>query len=261
MDNFKQQYPNIKVNEFPTETYQSNIGPIEISAVRELNPNGRTSEHQRMKNCVNACINRDIYDLEGIDFIPAIFVDIGNGPGGEVSLKAHHLWPDCKIIGVEPVVNINHVHNITGKSNIILDPHPIVGFYDYGDPYPYWPPMCSDSARRIQSPLNQSVKTFLEKHDIDHIDFLKIDCESAEVGILTEMKDIGILHNIKVIAGEWHWEFSRQQVNELLKDTHNIKWKWRDVGHTPEWRSFDKWTREGRHHPEYNWDDFFAELK
>jgi FkbM family methyltransferase len=260
MDNFEQQYPNIKVNKFPTETYQSNIGPIEISA--DDRPKGnRISEHKRMKHLAKVCINKDIYGLEAIDFIPETFVDIGQGPNGEVSLKAHHLWPDCKIVGVEPNVNINHLLNISRKNNIVLDPHPIVGFYGQVELDQYWPPSCPGTEKRIQNPLNQSVETFCEKHDVRHIDLLKIDCESAEVGILSEMKELGILHSIKVITGEWHWEFSRHQINELLKDTHNIKWRWRDVGCSPEWRSFEQWTRIGRKNPEYNWDEFYAELK
>jgi hypothetical protein len=260
MIGFDQQYPNIKVNEFPTETYQSKIGPIEISADRAPVGN-RISEYKRMKNVAHLCIDKDIYGLEGVDFIPEMFIDIGQGPNGEVSLKAHHLWPDCKIVGVEPNVNINHLRNISGKLNIVLDPHPIVGFYGQEDPQQYWPPQCRGAERRIQNSLNQSVETFCEKHDIHHIDFLKIDCESAEVGILSEMKELGILHSIKVITGEWHWEFSRQQINNLLKDTHDIKWKWRNKDQPVEWRSFEQWSRTGRSNLDYDWDEFYAELR
>jgi len=90
MKDFDQQYPGIKVNEFPTETYQSKIGPIEISASRKSIA-GRPSQYQRMKNCVRECINMDIYNLKGIDFIPEVFIDLGQGPCGEASLLANYL--------------------------------------------------------------------------------------------------------------------------------------------------------------------------
>jgi hypothetical protein len=258
MKDFDQQYPGIKVNEFPTETYQSKIGPIEISASRKSIA-GRPSQYQRMKNCVRECINMDIYNLKGIDFIPEVFIDLGQGPCGEASLLANYLWPDCKIVGVDPNININHLRNIAGKDNIILDPHPVIGFYG-NNPHQYWPEEAA-SEMRIQRPGNQSVEAFLTKHNIDSIDVLKIDCESAEVGILSEMKEIGILDTVRVITGEWHWEFSRQGINDLLREEFDIRWKWTNAGSAIEWRSFEEWTREGRVSSKYDWDEFYAERR
>lgn len=264
IEDFKKQHPRVKVCEFETEIFNSKIGPIEISADRTPGPvsklTGRSSvsPFRRMRNVAQAIVDRDIYCLESINFIPKVFVDIGSGPSGSVALKAHYLWPDCKVFSVEPNVNLNYLNNLLGKKNIYVEPSPVAGFYGNKACDLYFPREMNARERRLNNPLNLSVQTFLTKYNIDKIDVLKIDCEACEVGILTEMEHLGILQDIKVITGEWHWEFSRFHVNELLKDTHNIKWKWRDGGHPTEWRSFSEWTPKGS---SPNWDEFYAELK
>ena len=45
---------------------------------------------------------------------------------------------------------------------------------------------------------------FLQKHEVNHIDFMKIDCEGGEYSIFTEKNKDFILNNISHIAGEWH---------------------------------------------------------
>lgn len=47
-------------------------------------------------------------------------------------------------------------------------------------------------------------KTFLNQNKIDHIDFLKIDCEGAEYDILTEENIDLLKKTVKKVAGEFH---------------------------------------------------------
>ena len=54
---------------------------------------------------------------------------------------------------------------------------------------------------------------------IDEIDFLKLDCEGAELEILESFSD---LRRIKNMALEYHIGERREKIKELLKNTHKI---------------------------------------
>jgi FkbM family methyltransferase len=61
-------------------------------------------------------------------------------------------------------------------------------------------------------------KIYEEKH-LDHIDFLKLDCEGAEYDILNAFSK---RESIKRIALEFHGPARREQIKTLLSTTHKI---------------------------------------
>jgi|SRR5580692_6863707 FkbM family methyltransferase len=56
---------------------------------------------------------------------------------------------------------------------------------------------------------------------ISDIDLLKIDVEGFELGIIREMKELGLLANVRGIVGEWHFENARLGLAEDLAATHD----------------------------------------
>jgi len=51
--------------------------------------------------------------------------------------------------------------------------------------------------------------TFIESYNIEHINFLKIDCEGGEYSVFTEENMPWIKENVDYIVGEWHLTDSR----------------------------------------------------
>jgi FkbM family methyltransferase len=59
----------------------------------------------------------------------------------------------------------------------------------------------------------------VQHEGLDEIDFLKLDCEGAELEILESFSD---LRRIKNMALEYHIGERRDKIKELLKNTHKI---------------------------------------
>jgi len=55
----------------------------------------------------------------------------------------------------------------------------------------------------ISSIVNRTFRNFMNNYKIEHIDFLKIDCEGGEYFVITE-DNIDLLNKINSIAGEFH---------------------------------------------------------
>lgn len=60
------------------------------------------------------------------------------------------------------------------------------------------------------------LKTVFEENHLDHIDFLKLDCEDSELEIL--QSSIDLLPQISRIAIEWVTQKRRNAIKELLSD-------------------------------------------
>lgn len=86
--------------------------------------------------------------------------------------------------------------------------------------------MFSSTYRTVQS---TTFKKYLEKHGINKIDFLKLDCEGGEYDIFSDENMEWILKNVKKIAGEWHLTTPEQKAqfthfkNTYLKTFKNFK--------------------------------------
>jgi len=60
-------------------------------------------------------------------------------------------------------------------------------------------------------------KELLSEHNINKIDFLKVDCEGGEYDIFTEENKEWILNNVKYIASEWHMSGQKEGANKFRK--------------------------------------------
>lgn len=65
----------------------------------------------------------------------------------------------------------------------------------------------------------RTFKSILQEYNIDHIDFLKIDCEGGEYDVFVEENRDFILNNVKCIAGEWHFT----GINNFLEKFKNFR--------------------------------------
>lgn len=72
-----------------------------------------------------------------------------------------------------------------------------------------------------------SFKDFIKKYDIQHIDYLKLDCEGGEYDVLTEENYDFISKNVKHIAVEIHLRSSKDAPQKFIemRDTFIDRWK------------------------------------
>jgi len=194
-------------------------------------------------------IDRDCYGIQQLKdagHMPKTIVDIG-GHGGKFSLHAHVLWPEARIVTVEPThasgtatqgailqINTKHIPNIH-IANVAL-----IGRLDE--------PNAADRLKELQQDVGyhwlergvlgdeksaesvkregfrvQSVASFVRENNIETIDLLKIDCEGPEMNIMRELDDLHILKDIRAIRGEWHGNVARKVVSSLLQRTHDVQ--------------------------------------
>ena len=67
-----------------------------------------------------------------------------------------------------------------------------------------------------------SFSQFIEKYQIDHIDYLKIDAEGAEYSIFTEENFEFLRNNVKHISAEFHLNSFREAPYEWIYFRNNI---------------------------------------
>ena len=77
---------------------------------------------------------------------------------------------------------------------------------------------------------SKTFKKILQENNIDHIDFLKIDCEGGEYNVFTEENKNFILNKVKYISGEWHFVANDNSMRKFktftelyLKNHNNYK--------------------------------------
>lgn len=63
---------------------------------------------------------------------------------------------------------------------------------------------------------------FLYKHNINHIDYLKIDIEGGEYSIFTERNWDFLCNNVKHIAVEWHLDVFREAPKQFIWIRDNL---------------------------------------
>lgn len=81
-----------------------------------------------------------------------------------------------------------------------------------------------------------SFKDFITNNNIDHIDFLKFDCEGGEYYIFTEENEDYIKNNVSYAAGEWH--FQRKDGSDFInfRDRYLLSAKF--------FRVYDRWDND-----------------
>lgn len=97
---------------------------------------------------------------------------------------------DVNVICLEQgIASINGTNTFTGLYNDDLDPSYI-----------------GDKLWSKQSECDSiTFRSFIDKHNITQIDFLKTDCEGGEYEIFTDENMDWIKNNVKKIVGEWHF--------------------------------------------------------
>lgn len=73
---------------------------------------------------------------------------------------------------------------------------------------------------KSQKCKSTTFQTFIEKYNINIIDFLKIDCEGGEYDVFNENNLNWIYDNVKKIAGEWH--FHTQELRDKFIKFRNL---------------------------------------
>jgi FkbM family methyltransferase len=63
----------------------------------------------------------------------------------------------------------------------------------------------------------------LNKHGVDAVDLLKLDCEGSEVLLLEHLARAGWLSRTGVICGEWHYRQSLHRLQTALQETHELQ--------------------------------------
>jgi FkbM family methyltransferase len=87
---------------------------------------------------------------------------------------------------------------------------------------------------------------FLYKHNINHIDYLKIDIEGGEYSIFTERNWDFLCNNVKHIAVEWHLDVFREAPKQFIWIRDNLlsnypgQIRWLDPDHMHKSKD-DKW--------------------
>lgn len=162
-------------------------------------------------------------------------VDIGAHVGA-FSVYSKEIWPDAKVIAVEPhpdsfalmELNTKHCSNIDlvncaigsidGQSLLCSSPSESrVGEY-LAD---VWDSLDSRFAEFGTCVPTISVEKFWTTHVGDRqVDILKLDCEGAEYLILNELNRIGYLKQVRWIRGEWHHRPSNAALCSALDKTH-----------------------------------------
>lgn len=204
------------------------------------------------RNVVWRVIFQDDYGLQPLaqtGFVPQVIVDVG-GHVGTFTLLASSLWPDAKIVTIEPDMRGGKGRdtsqllsmNTADRPNVTVEKSALIGGID--DSFParvrHRRELSGDNRRH---PLELSflgseeygswfegkpdlralsVNALLAKHAIEHIDLLKLDCEGSETFILRELRGLGMLDAIPEIRGEWHGNLAQREVQLSLTPSHRV---------------------------------------
>jgi FkbM family methyltransferase len=157
-------------------------------------------------------------------------VDIG-AHIGTFTMLAGKLFPHAWVWAFEPnlayypYLLMNAPHN---SSPINLA---IIGFYGQKLDREFYPGNADEVLWRARAGGAISVSAL--RSMCPRIDLLKIDCEQSEVEILREMEALGMVKDIPVIVGEWHYSTAREEVSRILSPTHHL-----DLNDVGEWNQF-----------------------
>jgi len=176
----------------------------------------------------------DPYDLRDIKNPPSIIVDVG-AHIGVFSVYAKHLWPECRIWAFEPWEEnfdllAQNTHNLLGVTvyqeavtsarstegnNLVFysSPKSMGDFHNTGR---------GQIDERGESPVKyRTIKDIL--NETGEIDILKLDCEGAEIEILSDLHKLGMANQVKYVTGKYHGNQSiGAQIKGFLSETHDV---------------------------------------
>jgi FkbM family methyltransferase len=192
----------------------------------------------------------DAYGVRAFAKPPQTVVDVG-AHIGSFALMAAKAWPQSRIIACEcDPENLQLLRqNVQGCPNvevveaaIVGDDVSEVGFNAIPDKFGQNSGSGSCFIKEPGSVTRRMPALWVIElwrgRNISFCDFLKLDCEGAEIGILSELARAGFLHNVGMIVGEWHAldPFKRtgdavmKELNEILRATHTVKFGVRQNG-------------------------------
>lgn len=97
------------------------------------------------------------------------------------------LWNNTKS---ELVTYVNYAIADKDEKNVFIGPENVDTVYIYNNVGSYFNTM--------------TFSTLVNKHKIEYVDFMKIDCEGGEYSVFNAENKEYILNNVKHVAGEWH---------------------------------------------------------
>ncbi len=143
------------------------------------------------------------FDVEENDVV----FDIGSSAGPFAYQVARNNPKEIHCFEPEPVLfetlekNMSQINN----TKVVLNKLAIAGvdgeFSTTGLYNPEEKEMNSQSAVSVDA---KTFMTYVREHNIERIDFMKLDCEGGEYDIFNDENMEWILKNVKKIAGEWH---------------------------------------------------------
>jgi FkbM family methyltransferase len=165
-----------------------------------------------------------VHQLVDSGFKPRCIVDIGAHIGSFTALAAKY-FPDAQIYSFEP---LRHHYKLLVKNSPRRRGRPqnlaVLGFYGSEADHEIYPGNEFERAYRARQLSNAiSVAQLLKTYKLSRIDLLKIDCEQSEVNIFRELDYIDRLKDIEIIAGEWHFDTAKSELQSIVGKTHDVE--------------------------------------
>ena len=165
-----------------------------------------------------------VRELSRSGFAPQIVVDIGAHIGSFTALAAKY-FPDARIYSFEPLrahydlLAWNSPRRRGRAENLA-----VLGFYGNEEGHDVYPGNEFERAYRTRQLSNAiSAAGLFKKFKLPRIDFLKIDCEQSEVNIFRELDSLDRIKDISVIAGEWHFDTAKNELQSIVGKTHDVE--------------------------------------
>lgn len=166
-------------------------------------------------------IYEKFFQVKENDVVMDIGANVGAFSYSILDKKPRHIY--C----VEPSTNLVDIL----KNNLSEAPVTIINCSVSNETCDYKEPTEHDYIHCHQGVYKaKTFKDILCQYNIDHIDFLKIDCEGGEYNVFIEENRNFLLNKVKYIAGEWHFtrngnsmEKFRQFAELYLKNHNNYK--------------------------------------
>jgi len=213
--------------------------PSAESLIEKLKP-----QHGFEADIVDSVIRLDEYRLQAMredGFSPKLIIDVG-GHIGSFALFAKSLWPESKVITIEPLpVNYARLCNalsglpnvFTTNAAIVVEPiqSQFVDVFLSDDGNTAAASTMRTTCRESISARAMSICELLSKNKWPDVDLLKLDCEGEEGPILRDLARMGFLDCVDTIVGEWHFVQNISIIEDSLRQTHLLElhrhdWEW-----------------------------------
>jgi len=226
-------------------------------------------------NVISECLGGDCYGLQELSkkLTPKVVLDIG-GHIGAFGLCAKKIWPDCRLIAVEPCKTSYELYRMNLENNGFEGEVLNRGIcYNKDRNKLLFASRTSgghvllsekeareyrDSGYRLYSDRTQDVETMTVEEllkDIDIVDLAKWDCEGAEIDAFRKM-DTETAGKFRTMVGEYHlWgdgkkilQASPLDIERFWHDTKrkfpHLLWSWTGTaGVDDQYGKFQAWPK------------------